>query len=198
MKLPKSENAGEDRVALTRKLVRTLTSALEITDFLALMMVLATGFSAYATWKMEQVTNQILLISQRPYIGTESIDLLDDKRPKVAVDLRNFGTVQAEHTIISMVVLINGKPLSSDLEAQQQKSPVVFSPGVPHRFYRHLTTDIYQQAIQGKVTLLVEIRVRYRGPRGDEHCYLTQDNFDNLDNIFYPVGGSLRCDAQSG
>jgi hypothetical protein len=41
----------------------------------------------------------------------------------------------------------------------------------------------------------VETRVRYRGPRGDEHCYLMRNSYDHLDQIFYPRGGSLSCSS---
>jgi hypothetical protein len=46
----------------------------------------------------------------------------------------------------------------------------VFWPGVLHRFYRHLAAETYRGALQGKANVVVEIRVRYRGPRGDEHA----------------------------
>jgi hypothetical protein len=76
-------NYGELRATF----LRNILSALEVTDLIALMMVFATVLSAYATWKTQQVTKQILLISQRPYIGTESMNLIDDKNPRVLIDL---------------------------------------------------------------------------------------------------------------
>jgi hypothetical protein len=44
------------------------------------------------------------------------------------VDLRNFGSVQAEHTVISIVLSVNGKALPLDSEPQRQQAPVVLSP----------------------------------------------------------------------
>lgn len=70
MRVYNPDEAGEDRGAATRNLLKRIASALEVTDLIALMMVLATGLSAYATWKTAQVTSEILLTSQRPYIGT--------------------------------------------------------------------------------------------------------------------------------
>jgi hypothetical protein len=137
----RSGGQSEIRAGATRKLLRTIASALQITDLLALMMVLATALSAYATWKMTQLTNEILLSSQCPYIGTESVSLVGTPSPKVMTDLRNFGSVQAEHAEISIVLRVNGKALSLDSEPQRQDSPVILSPGVPHRFYRHLSQD---------------------------------------------------------
>ncbi len=184
---------GEVRTAVTRTLLRTMISALEITDLIALMMVFATALSAYATWRTEQVTNQILLISQRPYIGLQSIKLLGNTNPRVAEELRNFGTVQAEQTRVSIVLRVDGDALSGDSEPQQHEDPLVFSPGVPHRFYRHITLDTYRGAVQGKMNLVIETQVRYKGPRGDEHCYLTVDNYDHADGVFHPQRGSLSC-----
>jgi len=88
--------AHEDRATATRNLLKQITTALEITDLIALMMVVVTGLSAYATWRTAEVTNQILLTSERPYVGIESLDLVDETSPKVRADLRNFGSVQAE------------------------------------------------------------------------------------------------------
>ncbi len=174
-----------------------MVSALEITDLIALTMVLATALSAYATWRTEQVTNQILLISQRPYIGLESINLVGNTNPKVVEDLRNFGTVQAEQTQVSIVLRVNGDALYGDSEHQQHEAALVFSPGVPHRFYRHITLDTYRRAVQGKLNLGIETQVRYRGPQGDEHCYLTVYNYDHADGVFCPQRGSLSCDHQT-
>lgn len=190
-------NAGELRGATSRKLLRTIASTLEIADVIALTMALVAALSAYATWKTAQVTKQILLTSQRPYIGTESVNLIGETNPKVLVELRNFGSVQAEDAVIRIVLRVNGKALASDSEPQQEETPVVFSPAVPHRFYRHLAADTYRDALQGKANVVVEIRVRYKGPRGDEHCYITRDSYDHVDGIFYPQGGSLSCDRMS-
>jgi hypothetical protein len=82
------------------------------------MMVFVTGLTAYATWKTAQVTNEILLTSQRPYIGTESVNFTDETNPKIVPDLRNFGTLQAGDTMISIVFKANGKALSGRLPSR--------------------------------------------------------------------------------
>ena len=181
---------------ITQNLLKQIAGALEVTDFIALMMVLVTALSAYATWKTAQVTNEILLTSQRPYIGTESLNLIDEANPKIVADVRNFGTVQAEDAIISIVVKVNEKPLSGDSEPHPQDAPIVLSLAVPHRFYSHITADTYRDTVQGKANLVVEIRARYRGPRGDEHCYMARHSYDHIDGTFYSRGGSLSCDGQ--
>src|SRR5262249_17751753 len=78
------------------------------TDLIALMMVVVTGLSAYATWKTAQVTNEILLTSQCRYIGVESVNLVDETNPKVVVDFRNFALC----VVITNVLGVNGKALS--------------------------------------------------------------------------------------
>jgi hypothetical protein len=50
------------------------------------------------------------------------------------------------------------------------------------------------RTIEGKAELVVEIHVRYLGPRGDKHCYLALKRYDPLDNYFYSQKGSLSCD----
>jgi hypothetical protein len=197
VRVSKLDEVSENRAAVTRNVLERIVAALEITDLIALMMVLVTGLSAYATWKTAQVTNEILLTAQRPYIGTESVKFANETNPTVVADLRNFGTVQAEDAVIGILLKVNGKALSNESEPQQQEDPIVLSPAVPHRFYRHITADTYRDAIEGKTTLVVEIRVRYRGPRGDQHCYLTRNSYDHIDRVFYPRGGSLSCDGQT-
>jgi hypothetical protein len=103
-----------------------MVSALEITDLIALTMVFATVLSAYATCRTEQVTNQISLISKRLYIGLESIKLVGNTNPKVVEDLRNFSTVQAEQTRVSIVLRVDVDALSGDSEHQQHEAALVF------------------------------------------------------------------------
>ena len=64
------DETSEDHSVTTRNLLKAIASALEITDLIALMMLFVVGLSAYATWKTAQVTNEILLTSQRIYIGS--------------------------------------------------------------------------------------------------------------------------------
>jgi hypothetical protein len=170
MTATKSGGSSDSRGATTSKLLSTIARTLQITDLVALMMVFVTALSAYATWRAAQVTNEILLTSQRPYIGSESVNLIDATSPRVVVELKNFGSVQAEYAVISIVLIVDGKALPLDSEPQRQQAPVVLSPAVPHRFYRHLSADIYRDAVQSKADLAVEIQMHYRSPRGDEQC----------------------------
>lgn len=74
-----SHDASDHRGAATSNLLKKIASALEITDLIALMMLLATARSAYATCKTAQVTKEILLTLQRPHIGTESVSFTESK-----------------------------------------------------------------------------------------------------------------------
>src|SRR5262249_15631829 len=120
VRVSKRNEVSEIRGAATRKLLNRIASALEITDLIALMMLFVAGLSSYATFKTAQVTNEILLTSQRPYIGTESVKFVNGTT--VVAELRNFGTVQAQDAVISIVLTVNGKALSGDSEPQQQEA----------------------------------------------------------------------------
>src|SRR6266849_3870448 len=69
--------AGEEGIesgGLTRgerSLIRRFSEALRFADFMALLMVAATAFSAFATWRTAQVTNLLFSIAERPYIGVQ-------------------------------------------------------------------------------------------------------------------------------
>lgn len=121
------------------------------------------------------------------------MSIINATSPTVVVDLRNFGSVQAERTLISIVLRVDGEALAFTSKPQQQ-APVVLSPAVPHPFYRQISANTYRDVVEGKAELVVEIHVRYLGPRGDEHCYLARDRYDPLDNYFYSQKGSLSCD----
>src|SRR5277367_4372790 len=54
---------------------RRLTQILRFTDFMTLMMVVATGFSAFATWRTAQVTNLLFSVAERPYMGVEQVTI---------------------------------------------------------------------------------------------------------------------------
>ncbi|MGH7839744.1 MAG: hypothetical protein ACREQC_18260, partial [Candidatus Binataceae bacterium] len=63
-----------------RRFRRRLLSEVELADFMAIMMVLATALSAYATWRTSSIANAIYLASERAYFGIESATL-DDSQP---------------------------------------------------------------------------------------------------------------------
>jgi hypothetical protein len=119
----KSDGVRESPDAAFRKLLRTIANTLQITDLTALMTVFATALNAHATWKTTRITNEILLTSQRPYVGTVSIKLIGATSPRVVVELRNFGSVRAKPAVISIALMLNGKELPLDSESQRQQAP---------------------------------------------------------------------------
>lgn len=56
-----------------KSLMRRLTEVLRFAGFMALLMVAATAFSAYAAWRTAQVTAHIFALEERPFIGIERL-----------------------------------------------------------------------------------------------------------------------------
>jgi hypothetical protein len=61
----------------------TLRDLIRLQDFMAILMVMATAFTGYATWKYMQVSRDIYRAAQRPYLGVQGIriDQSDPSRP---------------------------------------------------------------------------------------------------------------------
>ena len=76
-----------------RKVVQRLSDVLRFTDFMTAMMVVATIFSAFATWRTARVTDLLFTIAERPYIGVErvAVDSVDAEFARLMIDCRNFG-----------------------------------------------------------------------------------------------------------
>jgi hypothetical protein len=47
---------------------------MEFTDLIAVLMVIATGFSAFATWRTAQVTSLVFAIADRPFLGVSKLE----------------------------------------------------------------------------------------------------------------------------
>src|SRR5260370_30447816 len=69
-------NVRELRGATSRNPLRTIASTLEVADVIALTMVLVAALSTYATWKTAQATKELILTSQRPYIGPAPVNVI--------------------------------------------------------------------------------------------------------------------------
>ncbi len=76
------EEEGVESGGLTRgerSLIRRFSEALRFADFMALLMVAATAFSAFATWRTAQVTNLLSIFCfrlQNVHISASSERLL--------------------------------------------------------------------------------------------------------------------------
>jgi hypothetical protein len=175
-----------------RSLIRRFSEVLQFADFMALLMVAATAFSAFATWRTAQVTNLLFSIAERPYIGIErmTFDSIGSDAARLTIDFRNFGQVSATDGVATIRELIDGMPLESGTAAVKVG---MVSPTVPHLYFSYVPADIYQKILQGKARLVVQTSVTYRGPDGRQFCYHESNTYDRRANVFSASGGSDKC-----
>ncbi len=195
---PETHSRQSERQGLTRSessLVRRLTEVLRFADFMAVLMVLATAFSAFATWRTAQVTSHIFAIEERPFIGVERVTFEqgDTPNPRVVVDYRNFGRIPAVGAIITVAAFADGKRVADLPNEMSSISAGVLSPGVPHFFYRYLQPAVYKAVVDGKASLMLRIRAEYKGAAEQSFCYSERVVYDHRSAGFRPAGGTDRC-----
>ena len=178
-----------------KSLIRRLTEVLRFADFLALLMVAATTFSAYAAWRTAQVTSHIFALEERPFVGIEGVTFEqgDTPNPRAVVEYRNFGKIPASSAIVTVVALVGGKRLADSPNEMSSVSAGVLSPGVPHFFYTYFPIDAYKSVLSGKVSLMLHVRAEYKGSGGEAFCYTERVVFDYRSAGFRPAGGTDRC-----
>jgi hypothetical protein len=181
-----------------RTIARRLSNVLRFNDFMTFMMVLATAFSAYATWRTAYVTNLLFAIAERPYIGVEqvTIDSLDASFARVVVDCRNFGSVAANDGVARIGVIADGKPVLSETAAADTVNVGIVSPTVPHRIFRYVPRPIYERVRGGKARMVVSVVFNYRGPDQRHFCYNEMMVYDMRTASFVSGGGSDRCGSE--
>lgn len=195
---PTRPDAPAQRQQLTsaeRSLITRLTGVLRFADFMALLMVAATGFSAYATWRTAQVTSHIFALEERPFLGLQGVTFEqgDSPNPRAVVEYRNYGKIPASRAIISVVALVDGKPLKDMPNEMSSMLAGVLSPGVPHFFYTYFPVDAYKSIIAGKSSLMLHMQAEYKGAGSEPYCYSERVVFDYRAAGFRPAGGSDRC-----
>jgi hypothetical protein len=182
-----------------RSQLQRLRRALGLADFIALLMVAATAFAAYAAWRTAEVTALVFAISDRPFLGIQrvSLEAADSPRPRVVVEYRNFGKIPAVDSLVSVHLRVDGKLVKQqDGELSSVETGIV-SPTVPHFFYAFLPAEAYRDVMSGKDTMQVQVRMIYKGPaRQSEYCYSERIVYDHHSTSFRLAGGSDRC-AQS-
>jgi hypothetical protein len=191
--------AGEEGIesgGLTRgerSLIRRFSEVLRFADFMAVLMVAATAFSAFATWRTAQVTNLLFSIAERPYIGIQrtTFDSIGADAARLTIDFRNFGQVSATDGVATIRLLVDGTPLERGTAATINVGMV--SPTVPHLYSSYVPADIYQKILNGKARLVVQTSITYRGPDGRQFCYHESNTYDHRTNAFGPSGGSDKC-----
>jgi hypothetical protein len=175
-----------------RSILRKLTSFMEFADLMALLMVAATAFSGYATWRTATIAGELLMSSERPYFGVEGVNLdrsfADD--PRVFVEYRNFGHVPADEVNLQAMMFIDDQPLDSNT-----KNVGILSPNVPHHIYFHIPRDRFALVAAGHTTLSMQIHAWYRSASGRVFCYRERFVYMRDSGIFEISGGSSRCDS---
>jgi hypothetical protein len=194
-------------------LVSRFASVLRFNDFMTALMVAATAFSAFATWRTAKVTNLLFNVAERPYIGVLDVRLerpgmtwdsaersaltgQKDNDAHLIVDCRNFGHVQASDGVARVQVLIDGRLLPHQEGSLSTNNIGIVSPNVPHLLYRFIPLDVFKAVLGGKSRMVVHVMVNYRGPAGQAFCYNELMTYEPHSDRFIASGGSDRCDGE--
>jgi hypothetical protein len=179
-----------------RSQLQRVGRALRLADFIAILMVAATAFAAYAAWRTAEVTSLVFAISERPFLGIQQVafEAPDSPRPRVAVEYRNFGKIPAVDSLFSVHLLVDGKLVKQQDGQLSAVETGIVSPTVPHFFYAFLPADAYHNVISGKDTMQVHVRMIYKGPaRQNQYCYSERIVYDYRSASFRLGGGSDHC-----
>ncbi len=182
--------------AEAREILRTERRILSVADFMALLMVAATAFTALATWRTYKVSELIFAIQDRPFLGVQKVtfERIGSNEPAIVVDFRNFGAIPADDAIVTVTALLDGKPLPVRDGEMSTLDQGVVSPLIPHFFYVLMSSDEYKRAVSGAARLMVHFYVEYKGPALDRRfCYKKKVFYDYHIGDFRPAGGSAKC-----
>jgi hypothetical protein len=191
-----AEQRDREIIRSERTIVARLGRAVKLADFMAILMVLATFFSAYATWRTALVTGTIFAVADRPFLGVQQVafERTDTQHPAIAVTFRNFATIQAFDAVVGANALVDGKVVKYPADALSEREAGILSPNVSHLFYVFIPQDVYQAVAGGKSNLQVHVRMRYKGPAHDKQlCYFERFAYDYRVDAFLPSGGDDRC-----
>lgn len=186
------QNGTNDDRAERRRLARVL----RFTDLIALLLVFVTGFQAFAAWRIYLVTNQMLQVSDRPYVGVQhvSLDLSDPQIPKVVVEYRNYGQVAAEDAALELSVTVDGRPTTGPRHDENIQLGVL-SPSVAHFLYSLLPVTDTHAILEGKSALGATVKFSYTDALGASFCYAMRFHYDRYLKAFQAAGGSTRCEV---
>ena len=194
-----TERRNREIVSTERSLLVRLGQAVKLADFMALLMVLATFFSAYATWRTAMVTSTIFAVADRPFIGVQQVAFAgtDTQHPMISVNFRNFGSIPALDTIVAVHAVVDGKVVRPPSSTMSEMDAGIVSPNVPHDFFVFLPPDQYQAVTAGKSNLQVHVSVQYKGPAHEmQLCYFERFAYDLRVNVFLASGGSDKCGTE--
>jgi hypothetical protein len=190
------ERRDREIIRTERSLLARLAEALKLADFMAILMVLATFFSAYATWRTALVTSTIFAVSDRPFIGVQQVSFVgtDTPHPMISVNFRNFGSIPSLDTIVSVHAVVDGKVVRPPTGTMSEVEAGILSPNVPHDFFAFLPPDKYRAVTAGEANLQVRVRILYKGPAlQTQLCYFERYAYDPRVNVFLASGGSDKC-----
>lgn len=190
------ERRDREIIRTERSLLARLAQALKLADFMAILMVLATFFSAYATWRTAQLTSLIFAVADRPFLGVQQVAFVgtDTQHPMISVNYRNFGSIPALDTIVGVHAVVDGKVVRPPAGTMSEIGAGILSPNVPHDFFVFISMDQYQAVAAGKSNLQVHVNVQYKGPaRQMQLCYFERFAYDRRVNVFQASGGSDKC-----
>jgi len=181
-----------------REFLRTERRILTTADVMALLMVAATAMTAFATWRTYRISDLVLQISERPFLGVQQVafERTNTAEPVIVVDFRNFGPIPAEATTITVTASLDGKQIPPRNGEMTDINQGVVSPGVPHFFYVFLQKDEYERSMSGAAQLIVRISMVYKGPAlGRTFCLAKKVFYDYHVGGFRPDGGTSECSA---
>jgi hypothetical protein len=191
-----SERRDREIIRTERSLLARTAGAIKLADFMALLMVLATFFSAYATWRTAMVTSTIFAVADRPFLGVEQVAFegTDPAHPVILANFRNFGNIPALEAIVSAHAVVDGKLVRPPADSMSEMDAGILSPNVPHTFYVYLPADKYQAVTAGKSNLQVHVSIVYKGPaHAQQLCYFERFSYESRANIFQASGGNDKC-----
>jgi hypothetical protein len=194
--LATAERRDREIISSERSLIARMSQALKLADFMAILMVLATFFSAYATWRTALVTSSIFAVADRPFLGVQQVSFegADTQHPVVVVSFRNFGSIHALDSIVGARALVDGKMVKDPANAMSEMDAGILSPNVPHTFYVFIPPAQYQAVAAGKSNLQVHVKMLYKGPSHQQQlCYFERFVYDSRVNVFQAAGGTDRC-----
>jgi len=194
-----AERRDREIIRTERSLLARLAEAIKLADFMAILMVLATFFSAYATWRTALVTSTIFAVADRPFIGVQQVAFsgTDPQHPVISVNFRNFGSIPALDTIISVHAVVDGKVVRLPAGTMSEMDAGIVSPNVPHDFYVFIPPEKYQAVAAGKSNLQVHVKVLYKGPAHQvQLCYFERFAYDLRVNVFMASGGTDKCGTE--
>jgi len=179
-----------------RKTLGRIAEFLGFADLVALLMVLATAFSAIATWRTASIANALYLAAERPYFGVGAVTLEGSHPgdPRVEVLYRNDGDVAAENVMIEHRMRIDDRLIPA---RDGRKNAGILSPREPHRIRLHIPPKAIDGIIAGKSKLSVEIAANYDGPNHRRQlCYLERFVYVADESAFEVDGGTADCAEQ--